>query len=93
MNYSSIKNVNLHDESMRGVNFEAKKRMKSLNNLTMQEGSHKNLLENFREIIGKIDDKIQGQYQRTTVSNQSYYDKNDISYRNANAEKPLHTYN
>ncbi len=92
MNYSSMKNINLQNESMRGANFEAKKRMKSFNNLTMQEDSHKNMLENFRDIIEKIDDKIQGQYQRT-VSNQSFYDKNDVSYRNANAEKPLHTYN
>ena len=77
---------------MRGAIFDSKKGMKSLNNITMHEDSHKNLLDNFREIIDKIDDRIQGQYQRS-VTNQSYYDKNDISYRNANAEKPLHTYN
>lgn len=86
-----MKNINALNESMRGVNLDARKRMKSHNNITVQEDSHKNLLDNFREIIDKIDDKIQGQYQRT-MTNQSY-NKNDISYRNANAEKPLHTYN
>lgn len=86
-----MKNINFLNESMRGINFDPKKRMTSHNKINMQEETHKDLLDNFKDIIDKIDDKIQGQYQRT-VTNQSY-NKNDISYRNSNAEKPLHTYN
>jgi len=88
-----MKNTNFQNESMKGINFDSKKRMKNPNNnnVTIQEETHKNLLDNFRDIIYKIDGKIQGQYQRT-ATNQSY-NKNDISYRNSNAEKPLHTYN
>jgi len=78
------------DEPLKG--YENKKRMKSFNNFTMQEDTHKNLLDNFREIIDKIDDKIQGNYQKT-ANNISFNNKNDVSYKNINAEKPLHTYN
>lgn len=78
------------DEPLKG--YEGKKRMQSFNNFPMHEDTHKNLLDNFREIIDKIDDKIQGNYQKT-ASNISFNHKNDVSYKNINAEKPLHTYN
>lgn len=48
----------------------------------MQEEAHKNMLENFKDIIDKIDDKIYGQYQKT-ISDKSY-NQTDISIKNVN---------
>jgi len=84
MNY---RNNKLFDEPMKATGFEGKKRMMSYNNFAIQEQANKNLLENFREIIDKIDDKIQGNYQRT-LTNQSL-NKNESSSRDLYPEKPF----
>lgn len=107
-NYGCINNTNsskiiqnIPDGSIRGMSFETMKKLDSFaNNTPIREDNHKQLLENFRDIIDKIDDKIYGQYQKTATETHGYkksYPKenheNNYLYKTFEAEKPLNTYN
>lgn len=84
MNYSSssLYNVNRYEDPVKGVDYENKRKLPNYKNIAMQEEAHKNMLENFKDIIDKIDDKIYGQYQKT-ISDKSY-NQTDISIKNVN---------
>jgi len=86
----NISNYRRPEESARG--FDSKLRKQSFNNFALQDDdSQKNLLDNFREIIDKMDDKIQGNSLKNP--NSILLNKNDINQRNMGAEKPVHGYN